>query len=272
MQRSSRELWFAFIAILIITAVYAWVVILLDGIPHSSDLFGHLIGVVGFIMMIMTETLYTLRKRSRKARWGRTSSWLEFHIFTGIVGPYMVLLHSAWRFQGLAGVTMLLTVLIVISGFVGRYIYTAVPRTLDGVEIEAGQLEAQIIAAQAELQAWLAGQPDSVQRLYGSLLNDLNPPASETRLVFGRSWLGFFQRLRWRKALRGIEPSIRKPAVQLEQMLRRQQLLRNQVASLAVTRRWLGLWHTIHIPIGTALFTAAIVHTIAAFYYATLLR
>ncbi|MBU4034462.1 MAG: hypothetical protein KKG34_06645, partial [Proteobacteria bacterium] len=35
------------------------------------------------------------------------------HIFTGIVGPFMVLLHSSWQFNGLAGVTLLLTGVIV---------------------------------------------------------------------------------------------------------------------------------------------------------------
>jgi hypothetical protein len=32
------------------------------------------------------------------------------------------------------------------------------------------------------------------------------------------------------------------------------------------------LWHTLHVPIGLALFAAAIVHIVAAIYYATLLR
>ena len=47
---------------------------------------------------------------------------------TGLVGPYMVLLHTAMRFNGLAGLTMLLTVVVVASGLVGRYLYTRVPR------------------------------------------------------------------------------------------------------------------------------------------------
>ncbi len=38
------------------------------------------------------------------------------------------------------------------------------------------------------------------------------------------------------------------------------------------TLRALALWHTVHIPIGVALFITAFVHIIAAIYYATLLR
>ncbi len=184
MLRGGRELWAAFIAALIITGIYGAVVVYTRQIPPARELFGHGIGILGFILMLMTETLYSLRKRSRSARWGRMSSWLQFHIFTGLVGPYMVLLHTSWKFNGLAGVTTLFTVVIVISGFVGRYIYTRIPRTSDGLEIESG------LSAEALKQA----------------------------------------------------------------------------------RRLMALWHTIHIPIGMALFTAAFVHIGGALYYATFLR
>ena len=42
------------------------------------------------------------------------------------------------RFRGLAGVAMLLTVVVVASGVVGRYIYTAIPRAVDGSELPEG--------------------------------------------------------------------------------------------------------------------------------------
>ena len=104
MEYRNRELWAAFAAILLITLGYFVSTVWLGEIPHSSDWIGHGIGILGFLLMVMTETLYSWRKRSRNARWGRMSGWLNFHIFTGIVGPYMVLLHSAWRFNGLAGI------------------------------------------------------------------------------------------------------------------------------------------------------------------------
>jgi hypothetical protein len=136
MLRGNRELWLALLAMILLTGLYSLVVFLTRGIPPAGELFGHGIGIVGFVFMLMTETLYSLRKRSRSVRWGRMSTWLQFHIFTGLVGPYMVLLHTSWKFNGIAGVTTLFTVMIVVSGFVGRYIFTRIPRTLDGLEIE----------------------------------------------------------------------------------------------------------------------------------------
>jgi hypothetical protein len=186
-RSSAKELWLALVGCACITGLYLAFTLLTGKVPAASEFYGHAIGIVGFIMMLMTETLYSLRKRSRIARWGRMAEWLQFHIFTGIVGPFMVLLHTSWKFNGLAGVVMLLTVIIVISGFIGRYIFTRIPRTADGIEME-------------------------------SAFSDV------------------------------------------------------QRAAIANARRLMALWHTIHIPIGMALFTAAFVHIIGALYYATFLH
>ena len=184
MLRGNRELWAAFITMVIITIVYGAVVYFTRGIPPASELFGHGMGILGFIFMLMTEMLYSLRKRSRSVRWGKMSMWLELHIFTGLVGPYMVLLHTSWKFNGIAGATTLLTIIIVVSGFIGRYIFTRIPRTIDGLEVE------------------------------GTLSQE----------------------------------------------------------ALKQARRLMALWHTVHIPIGMALFTSAFVHIGAALYYATFLK
>ena len=143
MRPKNTELWLSLLAAAIITAIYAFVVYWYRAVPAAQGFFGHMIGVVGFLLMLMTETLYSFRKRSRKGRWGSMASWLQFHIFTGLVGPYMVLLHTSWKFHGLAGATTLLTIIIVISGFIGRYIYTRIPRSLDGVEIASPGAQAQ---------------------------------------------------------------------------------------------------------------------------------
>jgi hypothetical protein len=154
MLRGNRELWAAFLVMILITGLYGLVIFLSRGIPPASELFGHGIGIIGFIFMLMTETLYSLRKRSRSVRWGRMSTWLQLHIFTGIVGPYIVLLHTSWKFNGIAGATTLLTIIIVVSGFIGRYIFTRIPRTLDGLEIEGTLSQEALKQARRLMALW----------------------------------------------------------------------------------------------------------------------
>jgi hypothetical protein len=272
MQRRSLELWYAFAAIALIGLGYALVVRHLGAVPAAGNLVGHSLGVVGFLLMLMTETLYSLRKRSRRARWGRTSSWLRFHIFTGLVGPFLVLLHASWKYNGLAGMVALMTGIVVLSGFIGRFIYTAVPRTVDGAAVEAGELEAQIAVAEAELHLWLADHPDAAHSLSRQL--DAVPALSTSgpMLVLGRSFLEWIPRLAWWREKQRMEPATRAQAREIDRLLRRQRTLRRQMASLALARHMLAVWRTVHIPIGMVLFTAAFIHIGAALYYATLLR
>jgi hypothetical protein len=272
MKSSNGELWLSFFAILFITLVYIFVVISSGSVPAAGEFFGHSLGIAGFLLMLMTETLYTLRKRTRNARWGRMSFWLKFHIFTGLVGPYMVLLHSSWKFNGLAGIVMLLTLIIVASGFIGRYIYTAIPRTADGVEIASTELEQQIATSEMELQRWLDARVATVGSLPGHLIAVDRNKQSAFSAIFGHSFVEWRHRRQWRRQKRRMDATVRAQLTQLEKMTRQRRILRRQVASLAIARRLLSLWHAVHIPIGISLFTAAFVHVIAAIYYATLLR
>lgn len=276
-RHSNNELWASFVAILLITLVYLGVLAWLEAMPPASEVFGHGLGILGFLLMLATETLYSIRKRSRRASWGRMSSWLNFHIFTGLVGPYMVLLHSSWKFNGLAGLTLLLTVLIVISGFIGRYIYTAIPRSVEGLELERDWLDKAMAALHLDLQGWLDTHPQDAQVLARRLhLVDAASGAGNERisadLLLAHAHSSWLQRLRWRWALRGQSPTVRRAASQLSDLLHQQSHLQRQANSLAMSRRLFSIWHTVHIPIGLVLFIAAFIHILAAIYYATLLK
>jgi hypothetical protein len=218
--------------------------------------------------MLMTETLYTLRKRSRSARWGKVSTWLQFHIVTGLVGPYMVLLHSSWKINGLAGIVLLMTGVIVFSGFVGRYIYTAIPRSADGLELETGEIQHQIDVLEAEIESWMGKQP----RISEQVLGYSTVPVLNTTRRAGYSFGDLGYRVNMWNIQRKMDPDTRAQAVTLNGLIKRRRTLGRQRSSLAQARRLMALWHTLHVPLGLALFAAAFVHIGAAIYYATLLR
>ncbi len=262
----NRELIAAVLVVLLLTALYLPLTALVPVRPGA--LIGHGIGIAGFVLMLATETLYSLRKRSRRmARWGRMRTWLSAHIFMGIVGPYMVFLHTGFQFAGLAGVTMLLTAVVVGSGFLGRYIYTAVPRTAGGAQVEAAQLAAAIGQAEGELENWLATRPARVQAL-AAQMGDLPATGGGGPLdVLARSLAEWDYRRRWRRQVARLDRADRQQAAEIERLVRRRRTLRRQMASLMAVRRLMAVWHTIHVPLGMALFTAAFLHVIGALYY-----
>lgn len=262
--RLDNELVLAGLVIVAITGMYLLVMAVI-GLPAAGSFFGHSIGIMGFLLMVATETLYSWRKRTRRRALGRMSSWLKFHIFTGLVGPYMVFLHAAWKFQGLAGLTLLMTAVVVFSGFFGRYIYTAVPRTVDGAVLERSQIERMLNAAEADL-ARIQGSPPAQRSLRepGALRGTL--------MVLGRFAYGWAEAVgAWAQGRR-LSPEARKARARIDALTRRRNELQRQLRTLAAARRLMANWHTLHVPLGLTMFSVALIHVGAAIYYATLLK
>jgi hypothetical protein len=270
-RQRGNELWLALAAVLFITMVYLFMMVIEGDVPQAGSFFGHALGILGFVLMLMTEILYPLRKRRQQARGGRIADWLQFHIFTGLVGPFMVLLHTSWVLTGLPGIVTLLTIIIVISGFGGRYIYTAIPRTADGIVMEAGETESKIAEIETTLKAWQVAHPEPPLAPKGSLQTQtaglghsfagINLPrlAGNSKAVLGAVKRSFTAREKAQYRY-------------LERLVEQRNDLRRQVASLATMRRLLSLWHILHIPIGLGLFITAFIHIISAVYFAMLAR
>jgi hypothetical protein len=240
-------------------------------IPDGGHPFGHALGILGALLMVMTETLYSARKRLSIIKVGQLRHWLSFHIFTGIVGPALVLMHTGFEFRGLAGLTMGLTVLVVASGFLGRYIYTGVPRTLAGVEVDRRTLEVELQRQREELLAWSAGKSARIRAIVQQETAVIIPgeDLSPLGMLAGR-----FQEWRERRhipaALRQLEREEQFRLKELERLLRRQQQLMRQIRSLQSARRLMGWWHVAHVPLGLTLFSAMIIHIVATIYYGAL--
>ncbi len=270
--RNNHELWLAFLTMVVVTTFYGAVIFFTGSVPAASNFFGHSLGIFGFTLMVMTETLYSIRKRSRSARFGKMSTWLKFHIYTGLVGPFLVLLHSSWKFNGLAGAVMLLTLIIVFSGFVGRYIYTAIPRTADGTEIDAANIQLQITKVETQLKSWMASQPTDTRTFGLRLVSIPDQPQSGTNAILSRAFADLSFRIRLITETRHLAPKQKAVVLQLEDLIKQRRLLRRQMSGIASARKLLSIWHTVHVPIGIALFTTAIFHITAAIYYATFLH
>lgn len=270
MEDRKTELKAALVTVVLLSLVYIAYARVTS--PRASSIFGHSIGVVGFLLMLATESLYSLRKRWDRLRWGRMSRWLAVHIYMGIVGPYMVLLHSAWQFRGLAGLAMLLTVVVVCSGFVGRYIYTTVHHSLAGAELAEDQIRTELEFLNAEIERRLMGQPEPLRHLVQQEALQMQPTLAGAGVggMAAGLWDGLVYRWRLRRAVAALSPVDRPVVREMERLLRQQRALRFRAMTLDTARTMLGVWHTVHVPLGLALFTTAFLHILLALYYATL--
>lgn len=110
-----------------------FVLLVLGMVYHRDPAFagsalGHGIGIAGTVFIVMT-LIYPFRKRVLKKK-GKKNP-LQSHIAYGLIGPSLVVIHSAHKFTGIIGTLIFLVLLIVvISGIIGRFLYRKVNRSL----------------------------------------------------------------------------------------------------------------------------------------------
>ncbi len=260
------ELEISLFFVIILSGGYIAYEVLAD--PAGGHPVGHTLGIIGTVLMVMTEVLYSLRKRTRLLNWaGPVRYWLSFHIVTGIAGPFLVLMHTGLQFRGLAGVSFLLTAVVVGSGFIGRYLYTALPRTLSGVAASRQEIQAEAQRVHADLARFQTEKPLWVQQLVTELSQRRDQKRSDVLTVFGRVYYQWQYKRKLKRALRQIEQLVQEQRQQLETLLLRQRELARQIDMLEAARRLLRFWHIFHVPLGLTLFFSVVVHIVATLYF-----
>lgn len=125
-------------------------VLWLGFVVHRSDRFaGSLVGgvlaVTGGTLMVATSLAYFAVKRIPwlKRRLGtRLGVLLRWHVYGGVLGAVLVVLHTGHRFESDLGVALTATVLLtVFSGYVGRHLLGRVSLELREKQGELARLE-----------------------------------------------------------------------------------------------------------------------------------
>lgn len=252
----NTELEIAVVILIILCGVYVAYDWLAE--PSGGQPFGHWLGIVGTLLMIMTETLYSLRKRTRLLnRYGPVRNWLAFHIITGLVGPFLVTMHTGLQFRGLAGVTFGLTVIVVASGFFGRYLYTALNRAAGGAASNQEQTANELAQTRQALEEFEAEKPQQARQVAQTLDSRYGPG----RLARWRYRRRLHSELR---RLEGVGQAYRQQIANLETRLQR---IERRGVRIDRTRQLFQIWHTVHIPLGLALFVAVAIHIVAALFF-----
>ena len=118
----------------------AWYITELKLFKPSDDL-SYWIAVVGGSMMLALFS-YPLRKYVRFMQGlGKVKWWFWVHLFLGIAGPWLILVHSSFRIGSLnAGVALYSMGIVVASGVIGRFIFTRINRGLNGERMSLTEL------------------------------------------------------------------------------------------------------------------------------------
>lgn len=221
---------------------------------------GQTLGVAGAVLMLV-PFVYMGYKRLRKQKSGTNlKRLLEIHIFCGIVGPVLITFHTAFKFNGIVSAAYWSMVLVALSGFVGRYLYVRIPRTIKGVELSQSELDDRTASLRDELQ-WTAGADvlDTLDRLEADIAAR---PAS---------WFSGLGDRALRREIADVVAQLEQrsggaASASLKQALEERVRLQQRRHTLAATKRLFDLWHVFHLPLVWVMFAIVSLHVAVSLY------
>lgn len=234
------------------------------------------LGILG-VALFGIIFLYPLRKRwGFLARIGKTRHWLDFHILLGITAPIVITLHASFKARGLAGMAYWIMMAVAASGFVGRYLYGLIPRSVHAAELDSKEIQAEL-----DRMTPLLSQQTTLSQEQLEDIMYIPARASLERMLFPFAiaqllWLDLRRLLMIFAIRRGLLRSratasrVSADANQLDEVFataRNFAWLSGKVLLLGRTQKFFHLWHVIHRPFSLAFVILVVVHITIALLF-----
>lgn len=240
---------------IVVTGLVMLLLILWLGFPfHQSPRFagsidGGILAVTGTVLMLVPLG-YLIVKRIKPLKNLVTSrvhmhTLLAWHIYAGVLGPILVLVHTGHKFQSHLGIALTaMTIIVVLSGFTGRYLLSKFSQTIG----EKKKMLTQFELAYRQTATELSANPEQV-----AVLQPLSG-------FFGRM-LGLFMGAS--ETNRGVIPaSIR--ALQLSESIAD---IEYAIRTHETFKRAFSVWLKLHIALSFTLYALLALHVWAAFHF-----
>lgn len=239
--------------------------------PHSplhatlkpGGSWGHGLGILGSSMMLLLF-LYSARKRQVCGlRFGKVRNWLNVHIFFGIMGPVFVNLHTSFKIGGIVAVSYYSMMAVMLSGFIGRYLYVQIPRKLSGDELTLKEMKEK-----HNLMTRVLEKKYKLSKSIMARVNALSGTGSESRRGAGAIMAILrndisrrFTMRRLRKQLRQEKSALPQTEIgALMQVIKQHSLLERKMAFLGTVQPLLHYWHVAHKPFAYVMIIIMFVH------------
>jgi hypothetical protein len=226
---------------LTVLLLFLWLRFLFHIDPRfPGSLGGGALGIAGATLMLV-PLAYTMAKRLFRLRGDALRTFLTIHIYAALVGGLLALVHTGHKFDNPLGVLLTAMMLIVIlSGFAGRYLLQQTARGLAEKRRELARFETVFETAR--------------QRLLGTA--EAARVKSSRALVL-RSIAPWLVRDRELRAAAGEAIAVTDGMSALE-------------ASVALDDRmqwWFRLWMRVHLSLTTVFYAALVAHVLVVTCY-----
>lgn len=271
---SSYELYLA------IGVVFLFIALFLAGRHYWDERYyipeeglGYFMGITGGIMMLLAM-IYSVFKNAPSLRKKiKLKAWLNIHIFFGIAGPLLIYFHSTFRigsFNG--GIALISMSLVLLSGIIGRYLYSKTHYGLGGQKAKLSELHNLLNDENNHFHSdRLNNFTKSVMQHSTTLLNaswELLSYSIHCRWIYYRVSREMLSKLQDIAAEKNFtRKELRKYKRSLKKNLWSYLLLLRKVALFKLYERFFAFWRNAHVPLLYLLFFSGIVHVIAVHMY-----
>lgn len=242
----------------------------LHALLKSSGPVGLALGFAALVLFLFLWA-YAVRRSVRALAWtGSVGSWLRVHIIVGLSVPVIAAVHAGWRFDGLIGLGYFAMFVVALSGIVGRYLYSRIPRRRTGLEMTLEEVSQERRALLTRIAAATGLEPMAVERalaLDPAPYGKLDPLRTVIMLVrddLQRARLVRALRAQWERPRAGaprLDPAALRETLRLA---RREIALHQEARVLELTRSLFGAWHVFHRPFAATALIAVLIHVVVA--------
>ncbi len=226
-----------------------------------SGIWGHGMGIIGSLFMILGVLLYMFRKRYRIfSRIGILKHWLEFHIFLCTLGPILVLFHTSFKFGGIVAISFWSMVAVFLSGIIGRFIYIQIPRTIEGRELSLNEVREMAGDISNTLSSTTGLDEESLQ----IIANAAKPKAQLQNGNFVTRY--FNKKAENRKTLSTVKAVMQRNNLQKVQqkqvisLVKNEWSLNSRIERLVLMQNLFKYWHVAHLPFALVMLVIMIIH------------
>lgn len=223
-----------------------------------SGLYGHGLGIIGTLLIVIGVFGYIARKRyGFLEKFIRLKYLLEFHIFLCVLGPVMILFHTAFKFGGIVSIAFWSMVAVVLSGVIGRFIYIQIPRTIEGRELSLNEVKEMREDLGAEFEKSSSGWTGLRKELLEELRNELEKNRSLN--IFKK----FFSDQRLIRQIRRRLKQENVPGPERRRFLKtigKEVTLSNRIQRLQTMQQLFKYWHVAHLPFALIMLIIVIIH------------
>ena len=185
--------------------------------------------------------------------------WLDVHLMTGIVGPLFIVLHSALRLTTWVSIPFWSMTAVVLSGVLGRYLYTLVP----GLTVSH---DLAVLEQRRRVSDLAAEHPEAARRAQADMEAETGRAERswQVGLLVLLGWVvlddlrRFVARRRLARALRGHCPG--RVARRLVRAVDRVVFYERRKVLAPRSKALLKAWKRVHIPFSLVLLVTMTVH------------